>query len=73
MLLFSFEPSVWLTENHLCHVFTRLKIHQKFLSFSIAHIDILVKHNEGVLSHELSLVALAPASLLKLSGRVSGL
>lgn len=39
----------------------------------MAHIDILVKQNEEVLSHELSLVALAPASLLKLSGRVSGL
>ena len=39
----------------------------------MAHIDILVKQNEEVLSRELSLVALAPASLLKLSGRVSGL
>ena len=39
----------------------------------MAHTDILVKQNEEVLSHELSLVALAPASLLKLSGRVSGL
>lgn len=39
----------------------------------MAHIDILVKQNEEVLSHELSLVALALASLLKLRGRVSGL